>query len=99
MTSSPLGTRVALLHPHLRAHTRARAVPALEAGPASTSRSIGDTLPTWHPAAIYWAGLLSCYLVLAAVTTAVGLVVTTWIVPLDGFESLDAALSAIRGSR
>lgn len=91
MTSSSLGTRVAQLHPHLRAHTRTSAVPALEAGPSSTSRSIGNTLPTWHPAAIYWVGLLSCYLVLAAVTTAVGLAVTAWIVPLDGLESLDAS--------
>ncbi len=91
MTSSSLGTRVARLHPHLRAHTGTSAVPALEAGPSSTSRSIGEKLPTWHPAAIYGVGLLSCYLVLAAVTTAVGLAVTTWIVPLDGFESLDAS--------
>jgi membrane-associated phospholipid phosphatase len=91
MTSSSLGTRVAQLHPHLRAHTGTSAVPALEAGPSSTSRSIGDTLPTWHPAAIYWVGLLACYLVLAAVTTAVGLAVTAWIVPLDGLESFDAS--------
>jgi undecaprenyl-diphosphatase len=91
MTSSSLRTRVAPLHPHLRAHTGTNAVPALEAGSSSTSQSIGDKLPTWHPAAIYGIGLLSCYLVLAAVTTAVGLAVTTWIVPLDGFESLDAS--------
>jgi membrane-associated phospholipid phosphatase len=52
--------------------------------------SIGDKLPAWHPAAIYGAGLLSCYLALSAATIVVGLAFTTWIVPLAGFESFDA---------
>ena len=67
------------------------AVPALEPSPASIPESIGDRLPTWHPAAIYGVGLLSCYLALSAVTTLVGLAITSWIVPLDGFESFDAS--------
>ena len=92
MAASSLGTRAAPLQPHLQADARTSAVPALEAGPSSTSRLIADKLPTWHPAAIYGLGLLSCYLVLSAVTIAVGLAFTTWIVPLDGFESFDASL-------
>jgi membrane-associated phospholipid phosphatase len=91
MAASSIGTRAAPLRPHVQADTRTSAVPALEAGSSSRSRSIGDKLPTWHPAAIYVVGLLSCYVVLSAVTTAVGLAVTTWIVPLDGFESFDAS--------
>jgi undecaprenyl-diphosphatase len=77
-------------HRHVRADGGPSAVPALEAGSFGASRSIGDRLPAWHPAAIYGFGLLSCYLVLSAVTTAVGLAVTTWIVPVGGLESLDS---------
>ena len=89
MTAS-LQAPVARLQPHPQADAGSSAVPALEPRPASIPEWIGDRLPTWHPAAIYGVGLLSCYLALAAVTTFVGLALTGWIVPLDGFESLDA---------
>ena len=59
-------------------------------GRPAFAESIGDKLPTWHPAAIYGVGLLSCYLALSAVTTVVGSQSPAWIVPLDGFESFDA---------
>jgi membrane-associated phospholipid phosphatase len=91
MTASSLGAPVARRQPHPQADAGSSAVPALEASPASIPESIGDRLPTWHPAAIYGVGLLSCYLALAAVTTFVGLAITRWIVPLDGFESFDAS--------
>ena len=91
MTASFLGTRATRLRPPVVADAGSSAVSALEARPSSIAVSIGDRLPTWHPAAIYGVGLLSCYLALSAATIVVGLAFTRWIVPLDGFESFDAS--------
>ena len=90
MTASSLEARDARLQPHVQAKAEPSAVPALEPRPSSIPESIGETLPAWHPAAIFGAGLLACYLALAATTTVVGLAFTQWIVPIDGFESADA---------
>jgi membrane-associated phospholipid phosphatase len=90
MIAPSLEARDARLQALVAADAGSSAVPALEASPSSLAASIGDRLATWHPAAIYWFGLLSCYLALSAATIVVGLVFTTWIVPLDGLESLDA---------
>ena len=64
-------------------HIRGRCGVECRSGPrggsGEHSESIGDRLPTWHPAAIYGVGLLSCYLALAAATTVVGLAFTRWI--------------------
>jgi membrane-associated phospholipid phosphatase len=67
------------------------AASALETRTGSTSEKLGNGVPAWHPVPIYLVGFVLCYVVLAAVTTAVGLAFTTWIVPLDGFESFDAS--------
>jgi membrane-associated phospholipid phosphatase len=66
-------------------------IPAFQAKPWGTAEAIGDGLPTWHPAAIFFGGVLLCYLLLAGVTILVGLAFTTWILPLGGLESADAA--------
>jgi membrane-associated phospholipid phosphatase len=89
MTTSSLRTPLARRRPRVQADARS-AVPALEPRPSGVAESVGDRLPRWHPAAIYGVGLVSCYLALAAVTIVVGLAFTKWIVPIDGFESLDA---------
>jgi hypothetical protein len=65
-------------------------MPPLEAKPWSAAEAIADELPKWHPVVIYFAGLALCYLVLASAATLVGLVFTTWIVPLDGLDAADA---------
>ena len=75
----------------VRSEARPSAGTALEARTGSASEKIGNALPAWHPVATYVAGLVLCYLALAAVTTACGLAFTTWIVPLKGFESFDAS--------
>jgi membrane-associated phospholipid phosphatase len=90
MTASSVEARVARPQPRGEVGAGSSAVSALEANPASIPESIGEKLPAWHPAAIYGAGLLSCYLALAAMTTAMGLAFTKWIVPIDGLESFDA---------
>ncbi len=48
-------------------------------------------LPLWHPAKVFVVGVVLCSAVLALVTTLVGVAFTTWIVPLDGVDSTDAA--------
>ena len=70
---------------------RAAIIPALEARPLGPAERIGQALPAWHPAAIWVAGLVLCWAALALVTTLAGLAFTTWIVPLDGVDSADAA--------
>ena len=65
-------------------------MPALEAKPWSTAEAIGDELPVWHPVAIFFGGLVLCYLALALVTTLVGLAFTTWVLPLGELASADA---------
>jgi undecaprenyl-diphosphatase len=52
---------------------------------------IGTALPLWHPVAVWVAGLVLCWASLALVTTLVGVALTTWILPLDGVDSTDAA--------
>jgi membrane-associated phospholipid phosphatase len=64
-------------------------MPPLEAKPWSAAKMIADELPAWHPAAIYFAGLALCYLVLALATTLVGFAFTTWILPLGGLDEAD----------
>jgi membrane-associated phospholipid phosphatase len=54
-------------------------IPALEARPGSIAAGLGNEAPAWHPAAFFFAGLVLCYLALAAATTVVGLLFTTWL--------------------
>jgi membrane-associated phospholipid phosphatase len=54
-------------------------IPALEAEPGSPVEGLGNRVPAWHPAAFFFSGLLLCYLALAAATTVVGLVFTSWL--------------------
>jgi len=63
--------------------------PALEAKPDGLAEHVADRLPKWHPAAIFFAGLVLCWAGLALVTVLFGLAFTSWIVPIDGFESAD----------
>jgi membrane-associated phospholipid phosphatase len=74
-----------------RSSERTTEHPALEARPGGIAERIGSALPLWHPAAVWAAGLVLCWASLAFVTTLVGLALTTWIVPLDGVDSADAA--------
>jgi membrane-associated phospholipid phosphatase len=71
------------------ASTRA-SIPALQARPWSTANAIGEKLPAWHPVATFCAGLVLCYLSLAATTTLVGFVFTKWVLALDGITRFDA---------
>jgi undecaprenyl-diphosphatase len=64
---------------------------ALEARPGGVAERIGTSLRPWHPAVVWVAGLVLCWASLAFVTTLVGVAFTTWIVPLDGVDSTDAA--------
>jgi membrane-associated phospholipid phosphatase len=63
--------------------------PALEAKSDGLAEHVADRLPKWHPAAIFFAGLVLCWAGLALVTVLLGLAFTSWIVPIDGFESAD----------
>jgi membrane-associated phospholipid phosphatase len=63
--------------------------PALQARPGGPAERIAVRLPSWHPAAIFFTGLVLCWAGLALVTTLVGLAFTSWIVPIDRFESAD----------
>ena len=65
--------------------------PVLEARLGGLAERIGGAVPLWHPAAVWVAGLVLCWASLALVTTLAGLAFTTWIVPLDGVDSADAA--------
>ncbi len=91
MTASVLETTVARTPRQRRAEAGSSAVSAFETRSGSTSQRIGDTLPTWHPVAIFLVGLVLCYLALAAAATAFGLAFVTWIVPVNGVESFDAS--------
>jgi undecaprenyl-diphosphatase len=66
--------------------------PALQARPGGPAEHIAGRLPSWHPAAIFSTGLVLCWAALALVTTLVGLAFTSWIVPIDRFESADERL-------
>jgi membrane-associated phospholipid phosphatase len=63
--------------------------PALQAKPDRIAEHVADRLPRWHPAAIFFAGLVLCWAGLALVTVLFGLAFTSWIVPIGGFESAD----------
>jgi membrane-associated phospholipid phosphatase len=65
--------------------------PALVARPGGPAERIGAALPLWHPAAIYFAGLVLCWAGLALLTTLVGLAFTNWILPLGSLNSTDEA--------
>jgi membrane-associated phospholipid phosphatase len=65
--------------------------PALVARPGALAERIGESLPPWHPAAIYFAGLVLCWATLALATTLVGLAFTTWILPIGSLNSTDEA--------
>jgi membrane-associated phospholipid phosphatase len=63
----------------------------LEAGRGGLAERIGAALPPWHPAAVWFTGLVLCWATLALVTTLAGLALTKWIVPIGGIESADEA--------
>jgi undecaprenyl-diphosphatase len=65
-------------------------VPALEASADGPAKDVAEALPRWHPAAVFFLGLVLCYATLALATTLLGLAFTTWILPLEGLESADA---------
>jgi membrane-associated phospholipid phosphatase len=54
-------------------------IPALAARPGSLAEQLGNEVPAWHPAAFFFSGLVLCYLALAAATTVVGLLFTSWL--------------------
>ena len=74
-----------------RTSERRADLPAREARPGGVAERIRAALPRWHPAAVWVAGLVLCWASLAFVTTLVGVAFTTWILPLDGIDSTDAA--------
>src|SRR5262245_45301388 len=63
--------------------------PVLQARPDGPAERVADWLPGWHPDGIWFTGLVLCWAGLATITILVGLAFTTWIVPLDSFESAD----------
>jgi len=63
--------------------------PALVARTGGPAELIGAALPPWHPAAVYFAGLVLCWAGLALLTTLVGLAFTTWILPIGNLSSTD----------
>ena len=64
--------------------------PALEAEKGSVSARVGDRLSSVHPVLVFLGGIVLCYLALAAVTLAVGLVFTETILSLGGLEEADS---------
>ena len=65
--------------------------PALVARTGGPAERIGAALPPWHPAVVYFGGLIFCWAGLALVTTLVGLAFTNWILPLGRLNSMDEA--------
>ena len=72
------------------ASPRRPSIPALEPERSALAMRLGLRAPVWHPVVVFLVGLVACYLLLAAATTALGLAFTSWILPLGGFEAADA---------
>ena len=84
-------TRVAPPATHAQREAPREPVPALQADPSSTAYELGRHLPTWHPAALFLTGVVLCYVLLATVTTLVGLAFTSWLLPIGGLDAADSA--------
>jgi membrane-associated phospholipid phosphatase len=65
-------------------------VPALDAERGSFAERIGNRLTGLHPILVFLAGILLCYLVLASITLAVGLIFTDAILPLGSLDEADS---------
>ena len=69
--------------PAPRARTSRRpSIPALEPERSALAMRLGQRAPVWHPVVVFLLGLVACYVMLAAATTALGLAFTSWILPL-----------------
>ena len=65
-------------------------VPALDAERGSFAERIGNRLTGLHPILVFLAGIVLCYLVLASITLAVGLIFTDAILPLGSLDEADS---------
>jgi undecaprenyl-diphosphatase len=66
-------------------------IPVFEPGRSAVADALGRRLPAWHPATLFLAGVVLCYVLLAAATTLVGLAFTTWALPHDGLDSAESS--------
>jgi membrane-associated phospholipid phosphatase len=66
-----------------------RAVAVLEPVPGGVAERLANRLGATHPVRVFLATIVGGYALLVALTVTVGLVLTTFLVPMHGFEKWD----------
>jgi membrane-associated phospholipid phosphatase len=75
----------------VRASRHGSPAPALDSEAGSLSERVGERLVGVHPVVVFLGGMLLCYVVLASITVAIGVIFTEKILPLGGLAEADSA--------